>query len=122
MVKKLLKTAKKKLVKTPAKKTIKKTIKKIAEKNCHCGGVLPTTKPIGEITHYFGNIGVAIIKFKQETKIGEMIKIKGARSDFEQKIESMQYEHQPIEIAKKNQEVGVKVKEKVYEGDKIYLA
>lgn len=122
MVKKLLKTAKKKLVKTSSQKTVKKTIKKIVEKNCHCGGVLPTMKPIGEITHYFGNIGVAIIKPRQEIRIGETVKIKGAHSDFEQKIESMQYEHQPVEIAKKNQEVGVKVKEKVHEGDKIYLA
>ncbi len=78
-------------------------------------------KPIGEITHYFSKIGVAVAKFNQPVKIGEKIKIKGATTEFEQEIESMQVNHQDIKQAKKGQEVGIKVKEKVREGDKIYL-
>ncbi len=77
-------------------------------------------KPIGEITHYFGGINVAIIKFKKTVEVGEKIKIKGASTDFEQTIESMQYEHKDIKSAKKNQEVGIKVTEKAREGDMVY--
>jgi len=77
-------------------------------------------KPIGEITHYFPKIGVAVIKFNKKVKVGDKIKIKGSASDFEQEICSMQIEHQNITEAKKNQEVGVKVDEKVREGDKVY--
>ncbi len=77
-------------------------------------------KPIGEVTHYFGGISVAIIKFKKTVDVGETIKLKGASTDFEQKIESMQYEHQDIKSAKKGQEVGIKVTEKVREGDMVY--
>lgn len=77
-------------------------------------------KPIGEVTHYFGGISVAIIKFKKTVEVGEIIKLKGANTDFEQKIDSMQYEHQDIKSAKKGQEVGIKVTEKVREGDMVY--
>ena len=79
-------------------------------------------KPIGEVTHYFGGISVAIVKFNKTVNLGETLKFKGASTDFEQTIESMQYDHQDIKSAKKNQEVGIKVKEKVREGDKVYPA
>ncbi|MEE8131468.1 MAG: hypothetical protein V3T98_00185 [Candidatus Paceibacterota bacterium] len=80
------------------------------------------TKPIGEVTHYFGNIGVAIVKFKKEVKLGETVNFKGAHTDFTQTIESMQYDHKEIEKAKKGQEVGIKVSEKVREGDEVFVA
>jgi putative protease len=93
------------------KKSAKKVIGKIFE-----------SKPIGEVTHYYGNIKVAIIKFKKPFKIGDAIRIKGATTDFEQIVNSIQYNHEPIKIAKKNQQVGVKVKKKVREGDIVYLS
>ncbi len=77
-------------------------------------------KPIGEVTHYFGGIQVAIVKFNKPIKKGEMIKFKGATTEFSQEIESMQYDHKDIESAKKGQEVGIKIKEKVREGDLVY--
>ena len=58
-------------------------------------------KPIGEVTHYFGGIGVAIIKFNKTVKVGETIKFKGASTDFEEVIESIQYNHKDIKSAKK---------------------
>jgi putative protease len=77
-------------------------------------------KPIGEITHYYGGIGVAIVKFKKEMEVGEEVRFKGAHTDFTQKIESMQYDHKDIKSAKKGQEVGIKVDEKVHEGDEVF--
>jgi len=79
-------------------------------------------KPIGEVTHYFDHLGVAIVKFNKAIKVGETIKFKGAHADFEQKIDSMQYDHKAIESAKKGQEVGIKTKEKVHEGNEVYIA
>jgi putative protease len=79
-------------------------------------------KPIGEVKHYYGGIGVAVIKFNKAVKVGDRIRIKGATSDFEETLSSMQYEHKAIQSAKKGQEVGVKVSEKVREGDKVYSA
>lgn len=77
-------------------------------------------KPIGEVTHYYGKINVAIVKFNKVVKAGETIHFKGSHTDFSQKINSMQYDHKDIESAKKGQEVGIKVDENVREGDKIY--
>lgn len=79
-------------------------------------------KPIGKITHYYDHIGVAIIKFNKAVKKGEMIAIRGAHTDFTQKIDSIQYDHKDISAAKKGQEVGIKVKEKVHNTDKVYIA
>jgi putative protease len=79
-------------------------------------------KPIGKVTHYYGGIGVAIIKFNREIKVGETIHFKGPHTDFSQKIDSMQYDHKDIESAKKGQEVGIKAEQKVRESDEVYSA
>lgn len=75
---------------------------------------------IGKITHYFSKIGVGIIELKDTLKAGETIHIKGATTDFEQKIESMQIEHENVEKAKKGDVIGVKLSQKVREGDVVY--
>ena len=78
-------------------------------------------KLIGKIVHYFGNIKVAVIKLTAPLKAGETIRIAGGETtDFEQKVKSMQVEHEEIEKAKKGDEVGLKVDEKVREGYKVY--
>ncbi len=78
-------------------------------------------KPIGEVLHYFNNIKVAVIKFKEPIKVGETIKIIGGENtDFKQKITSMQINHKKVVFIKKGQEVGMKLKEKVREGYKIF--
>ncbi len=77
-------------------------------------------KPIGEITHYFSHLGVGIFKFNRAVKVGEKVHIKGATSDFTQTISSMQFDHKEIKAAKKGQQVGIKIDEKVREGDKVF--
>ena len=77
-------------------------------------------KPIGEVTHYYNGIGVAIIKFNTKVSVGDKIRFKGGTTDFEELISSMQHDHKDIVLAKKGQEVGIKTSNKVKEGDKIY--
>jgi len=78
-------------------------------------------KEIGKVTHYFTNIGVGVIELtKGSLKKGDKIRIKGATTDFKQKIASMQIEHEKIEEAKKGQSIGMKVKEHVREHDKVF--
>ena len=79
------------------------------------------TKPIGEVTHFFGNLGVAIVKFTQPVAIGTEVHFKGATTDFKEKITSMQFDHKSIDSAKKGEEVGIKVKGKVRDGDQVFL-
>lgn len=77
-------------------------------------------KSIGKITHYFGNINVGIIELADELKAGDKIHIKGASTDFEQAVDSMQIEHTTVEAAKPGDAVGIKVAQKVKENDEVY--
>jgi translation initiation factor IF-2 len=78
-------------------------------------------KPIGVVTHFYGGIEVAIVKFNIPVAVGTKLHFKGATTDFTDTARSIQYNHQAIEEAKKGQEVGIKVKDKVREGDEVYL-
>ena len=76
---------------------------------------------IGKITHYFSKIQVSVINIeKGELNTGDTIHIKGATTDFQQKIESMQIEHEQVEKATAGQSIGMKVKEVVRQHDTVY--
>ncbi|MBI2591757.1 MAG: translation elongation factor-like protein [Candidatus Brennerbacteria bacterium] len=77
-------------------------------------------KPIGKISHFYSGLDVAIIKFNKDVKKGVNLRFKGHTTDFEQAIKSMQYDHKDIAVAKKGKEVGIKVRDKVREGDEVY--
>ena len=79
-------------------------------------------KPIGKITHFYGHLNVAIVKFNKAVKVGTEVRFKGVTTDFKEMISSMQFEHKPIEASKKGQEVGIKVSGKVREGDEVFDA
>lgn len=79
-------------------------------------------KPIGVVTHFYGHLGVAIVRFNKKVDVGTAVHFRGATTDFSDKIESMQFDHAPIKSASKGQEVGIKVKGKVREGDEVYAA
>ena len=77
-------------------------------------------KEIGKATHFFSKISVGVIELSKTLKVGDKIRIKGATTDFEQKIDSMQIEHEKVEKAKAGQSIGLKVKEPVREHDTVY--
>ena len=79
-------------------------------------------KPIGKINHFYSKIGVGIVELKGSLKKGESIKIKGHSTDIDQEVSSMQIEHKEVEEAKKGDVIGVKVSDKVREGDVVYKA
>jgi putative protease len=76
---------------------------------------------IGRITHYFPKIGVAGIEITVGSlKVGETVRIKGHTSDVTQTVESLQQEHLSVPEIKKGVSAGMKVKEHVREGDRVY--
>ncbi len=77
-------------------------------------------RPIGEVTHYFDRIGVAVISLWAGLALGDWVQFYGSSTNFAQQIDSMQIDYQPIEEAVAGQEVAVLVSEKVRKGDKIY--
>ena len=78
-------------------------------------------KLIGKITHYFNNIGVGVIEVTDDVlKVGEVIHIKGATTDFEQKVNSIQVEHEDVQEAKTGQAAGLKVEQPIRESDQVF--
>ena len=63
--------------------------------------IAASTKKIGDVTHYYGGLGVAIVKFKEPVRVGDSVKFFGATADFSEKIASMQYDHKDIAEAKR---------------------
>lgn len=81
-----------------------------------------TAKKIGEVTHYYEKIQVAIIKLTAPLKVGDSIKFKHADSEFTQTVQSLELEHAKIDSAKKGDEVGLKVDQPVKEKTEIFAA
>ena len=78
-------------------------------------------KLIGEVTHYFDKIKVAVVELDGPLSIGDTIRIIGGENtDFTQEIKSMEMEHEKVEKAKKGQSIGIKVGQKVREGYQVY--
>jgi putative protease len=117
MKKKLKKSKAKPKKKSIVKKkiSVKKTKKSIQKK------ATKATKPIGVVTHFYTEIKVAIVKFKQPIRLGVELNFKGATTDFNEVIKSMQYNHEFITTAPKGKQIGIKVKKRVRQGDDIYL-
>ena len=113
MAKKITKS--KKPAKKTARKVVRKTVVKPAIKKEKEG------KLIGKITHYYSNIEVAVVELSAPLKVGDNIRVIGGQeTDFEQEVASMQIEHEEVKTAKKGDAVGMKIKEKVHEGYKVY--
>jgi translation elongation factor EF-1alpha len=117
--------AKKKKTKPAAKAKPKK---KVAVKKAPAKKVKKTTpkakkvkeKLLGKVDHYFDKINVAAMKLEDSLKVGDTIRIVGGSVAFTQQVASMQIEHESVNAAKKGDEVGFKVKQKVREGYRVY--
>ena len=77
-------------------------------------------KRIGEITHFYNNISVAVINLKGTIRVGDTIHILGRTTDFRQKVTSMQIEHEAIEEAGPGSEIAMKVVRRVRRRDKVF--
>lgn len=91
-------------------------------------GIPPVEEPaaneeaLGTVTHYYSHLSVAVVQLNKGTlKTGDMIHVKGHSTDFIQKVESMEYEHQHVDQAGAGQSVGLKVADHTREHDIVYL-
>ena len=113
--------AKKKVVtkkKAVAKKAAPKKAKKPASAKATAGK--SKEKLVGKIDHYFDKIQVAAMKLEDSLKVGDTVRIEGGSVAFTQQIASMQIDHESVNSAKKGDEVGFKVKQKVREGYRVF--
>jgi translation elongation factor EF-1alpha len=84
------------------------------------GGEKMAGKQIGQITHYFDHIGVAVVELTETMHVGDTIHILGHSTDFKQDVTSLQVEHKVIEEAKPGDDVALKVIQAVHPNDKVF--
>jgi len=76
---------------------------------------------VGVVINFYAKLSVAAIKVTGGSiRKGDLLKYKGHTTDFTQEVTSMEIENHPVEEAKTGDLVGLKVKERVREKDKIY--
>jgi putative protease len=80
---------------------------------------------IGEVSHYYSKIMVAVITLVEQLNVGDSLHFKSPQGriewvDFEQKVDSMEVEHQKIQSAEPGQEIAIKVKQRVRKRDRVY--
>jgi translation initiation factor IF-2 len=76
---------------------------------------------VGLVTNFYVKISVAAIKVTSGViRIGDRLHFKGHTTDFEEKVASMEIKNQLVNEAGLGSEVGIKVKQRVRENDKVY--
>lgn len=77
---------------------------------------------VGQVSHYYNHLGVAIIEVESSFSVGDTLKFIRHESEeiFEQKVETIQVEHQQVEKAEKGMSVGLKVEKPVHEGNFVF--
>lgn len=77
-------------------------------------------KLVGKITHYYGHVGVGVLELTDTLRVGDTIRVVGGQTDFTQTVESMEVEHEKVEVAKPGDSVGLKLDQKAKEGYRVY--
>lgn len=75
----------------------------------------------GRITHYFPRIGVAAVEVTHdELRLGDVIRVLGATSNFTQEVDSMQIDHVPIVSASAGELVAIRLTERARVNDRVF--
>ena len=75
---------------------------------------------IGKVSDFFARPVVAGIELTASLKQGDIIHITGHTTDMEMTIESMQIDSVNVQEAKAGDAVGIKVSDRVRQGDTVY--
>jgi translation elongation factor EF-1alpha len=80
-----------------------------------------TEEQVGMVVKFFSKPSVAAIEVTSGSiKKGDTLHYKGHTTDFTEAVASMELDNNPIDEAKAGDLIGVKVKERVRESDKVY--
>lgn len=73
---------------------------------------------VGRVSHYYDKIKVAVVDLTAPLHVGDFIRFSGS-TDFSQKVESMQVEHEQVKSGTSGDSVGIKVDNLVRVGDEV---
>ena len=83
-------------------------------------GPAPGEVRVGVVTHYYGHLMVAAVKLEVTLAVGQTIHVLGHTSDFRQRVDSMQIEHEQVQEAIGGDEIGIRVAQHAREHDVVY--
>jgi len=73
------------------------------------------------VAHFFSHVHAAIVQIEAgEIRVGDLLHFKGHTTDFLQRVERIELEHGPIDVARPPQIVGIQVHDKVREHDEVF--
>ena len=76
---------------------------------------------IGSVIKFFDKTSIAAIKLDfGDLAVGDTIRLKGSNTDFTQKIETMEFDHQPVQKATRGQFTGIKLTQAAKPFDLVY--
>jgi putative protease len=78
-------------------------------------------RAIGKVIHYWTRLGVAGVELTDSLKVDDWIHFRGATTDFQQRVTSMQLDHQYVTDAHAGQRVGILVADRVRTADTVFL-
>jgi len=74
---------------------------------------------IGQVTHFYNGISVAVLSLTDTLEVGDKIHILGHTTDFTQNVTSMEIDHTKVSSVGPGDDVALKVNEPVRVGDTI---
>jgi putative protease len=77
-------------------------------------------KQIGSVFNYFEHVGVAAVELTGSIKLGDTLRFVGGETDFTEVVDSIQIDKNKVQSAKKGDQVGIKVSERVHKGYRVY--
>lgn len=75
---------------------------------------------VGKVADFFAHPVVAGIELTASLKVGDKVRIVGHTTDLELLVESLQIDNRDVQEGYAGQSVGIKVPDRVRNGDKVY--
>ena len=78
-------------------------------------------RAIGTVIHYWTRLGVAGVELTDTLSMDDWVQFRGATTDFQQRVTSMQLNQRFIHQAHEGQKIGILVADRVRVGDTVFL-
>lgn len=78
-------------------------------------------RPIGRVIHYWTHLGVAGVELTGTLRVDDWIHFRGATTDFQQRVTSMQIDRRSVREAGPGDQVGILSADRVRVGDTVFL-
>ena len=77
---------------------------------------------MGIVTHYYPHVDAGIVAIDAgRVQVGDTLHFKGHTTDFYQRVDRLELEHQTVESAGPGAQVGIHVTQRVREHDEVFV-